>query len=39
VVWGRPGAPQKPIRATVVPAPYKKDNRRTDVSRLRSPSA
>jgi vanillate/3-O-methylgallate O-demethylase len=39
VVWGRPGAPQKPIRATVAPAPYKKDNRRTDVSRLRSPSA
>jgi vanillate/3-O-methylgallate O-demethylase len=39
VVWGRPGTPQKPIRATVAPAPYKKDNRRADVSRLAPPSA
>ena len=38
VVWGRPGTPQKPIRATVAPAPYKRDNRRADVSRL-SPTA
>jgi vanillate/3-O-methylgallate O-demethylase len=34
VLWGRPGAPQKAIRATVAPAPYKKDNRRLDVSQL-----
>jgi vanillate/3-O-methylgallate O-demethylase len=36
VIWGRPGTPQKHIRATVAPAPYKKDNRRVDVSRLPS---
>jgi vanillate/3-O-methylgallate O-demethylase len=34
VIWGNPGEPQKEIRATVAPAPYKKDNRRIDVSRL-----
>jgi vanillate/3-O-methylgallate O-demethylase len=34
VIWGRPGTPQKTIRAMVAPAPYKKDNRRADVSRL-----
>ena len=34
VIWGRPGAPQKQIRATVAPAPYKRDNRRADVTRL-----
>ena len=34
VVWGNPGKPQKNIRATVVPAPYKKDNRRADLSAL-----
>jgi glycine cleavage system aminomethyltransferase T len=34
VVWGRPGTPQKRVRATVAPAPYKRDNRRTDVSKL-----
>jgi vanillate/3-O-methylgallate O-demethylase len=34
VVWGEPGEPQKEIRATVAPAPYKKDNRRADVSRV-----
>lgn len=34
VVWGRPGTPQKHIRATVAPAPYKRDNRRVDVSTL-----
>jgi len=34
VVWGRPGMPQKHIRATVAPAPYKRDNRRADVSQL-----
>ena len=39
VVWGRPGMSQKPIRATVAPAPYKKDNRRADVSRLSPPAA
>ena len=34
VVWGNPGEPQKHIRATVAPAPYKKDNRRIDVTTL-----
>lgn len=34
VVWGRPGQPQKHIRTTVAPAPYKRDNRRVDVSKL-----
>jgi len=34
VVWGRPGGAQKQVRATVATAPYKKDNRRADVSRL-----
>lgn len=34
VVWGRPGQPQKHIRATVFPAPYKRDNRRTDVTTM-----
>lgn len=34
VTWGRPGAPQKQIRATVAPAPYKRDNRRVDVTQL-----
>ncbi len=32
VVWGNPGTPQKNIRATVAPAPYKKDNRRVDLT-------
>ncbi len=34
VVWGRPGQKQKAIRATVAPAPYKRDNRRADVGSL-----
>lgn len=34
VVWGRPTGPQKHIRAVVAPAPYKRDNRRADVTRL-----
>ena len=34
VVWGEPGEPQKEIRATVAPAPYKKDNRRSDVTKM-----
>ena len=34
IVWGRPGMPQKHIRVTVAPVPYKRDNRRLDVSRL-----
>lgn len=34
VVWGDPGEPQKEIRATVAPAPYKQDNRRIDVSKF-----
>jgi vanillate/3-O-methylgallate O-demethylase len=34
VIWGRPRTPQKTIRATVALAPYKKDNRRIDLSRL-----
>ena len=31
VVWGNPGAPEKPVRATVAPAPYKADHRRLDL--------
>jgi vanillate/3-O-methylgallate O-demethylase len=34
VVWGRPGMSQKRIRAIVARAPYKRDNRRADVSQL-----
>lgn len=34
VIWGQPGRPQKQIRATVAPAPYKQDRRRTDVGSL-----
>ncbi|WP_439030457.1 hypothetical protein [Gordonia terrae] len=32
VVWGDPGTPQKQVRATVAPAPYKEDNRRADLT-------
>ncbi len=32
VIWGNPGTPQKKVRATVAPAPYKKDNRRADLA-------
>lgn len=35
VVWGNPGHPQKRIRATVAPAPYKADNRRADLRSIR----
>lgn len=35
VVWGEPGGPQKHIRATVAPAPYKTDNRKLDLSTVR----
>lgn len=31
VLWGNPGKPQTEIKATVRPAPYKKDNRRDDL--------
>lgn len=34
VLWGSPGKPQKKIRATVAPAPYKKDNRRANLKNL-----
>jgi vanillate/3-O-methylgallate O-demethylase len=34
VVWGDPGKPQREIRATVAPAPYKTDNRRADLAAL-----
>ncbi|MDR7184348.1 glycine cleavage system aminomethyltransferase T [Microbacterium trichothecenolyticum] len=34
VVWGRPGTPQREIRATVAALPFKPDNRRVDVSQL-----
>jgi vanillate/3-O-methylgallate O-demethylase len=37
VIWGNPGSPQKEIRATVAPAPYKKDNRRADMHVLPTP--
>jgi len=34
VIWGQPGGPQKEVRATVAPAPYKQDNRRADLHAL-----
>ena len=34
LIWGNPGEPQKEIRATVAPAPYKEDKRRADLSTL-----
>jgi glycine cleavage system aminomethyltransferase T len=34
VVWGRPGTPQREIRATVGALPFKPDHRRTDVALL-----
>jgi vanillate/3-O-methylgallate O-demethylase len=36
IVWGEPGTRQKLIRATVAPAPYKKDNRWVDLTTLPS---
>ena len=35
VTWGRPRTRQKVIRAVVAPAPYKRDNRRIDVTKVR----
>ena len=34
VVWGRPGTPQREIRATVAALPFKPDHRRVDVTTL-----
>jgi glycine cleavage system aminomethyltransferase T len=34
LIWGAPGGPQKEIRVTVAPAPFKADNRRADLSVL-----
>ncbi|HET7451802.1 MAG TPA: aminomethyl transferase family protein, partial [Thermoanaerobaculia bacterium] len=34
VIWGNPGEPQREIRAKVAPAPYKRDSRRVDVTKL-----
>jgi len=34
IIWGNPGEPQKAIRATVAPAPYKSDHRRVDMTSL-----
>jgi vanillate/3-O-methylgallate O-demethylase len=34
IIWGEPGKPQKKIRAKVAQVPYKKDNRRVDVTKL-----
>jgi vanillate/3-O-methylgallate O-demethylase len=34
VLWGDPGTPQKEIRATVAPAPFKQDNRKVDIASL-----
>lgn len=36
VIWGAKGEREKAIRAVVAPAPYKKDNRRVDVTALPS---
>jgi glycine cleavage system aminomethyltransferase T len=38
VMWGQPGGVQKNIRATVAPAPFKRDNRRLDLSKLSAPA-
>jgi vanillate/3-O-methylgallate O-demethylase len=34
VIWGRPGTPQRDIRATVTALPFKPDHRRVDVTTL-----
>ncbi|MFF3371412.1 glycine cleavage T C-terminal barrel domain-containing protein [Streptomyces sp. NPDC002680] len=34
VLWGRPGTPQREIRATVTALPFKPDNRRADIAKL-----
>lgn len=34
VIWGNPGTPQREIRATVAPAPYKQDRGRVDLTTL-----
>jgi len=34
VIWGRPGTPQREIRATVTALPFKPDRRRVDVTLL-----
>lgn len=34
IVWGNPGSPQKLVRATVAPAPYKRDNRRVNLEQF-----
>lgn len=34
VLWGDPGQPQTELKATVKPAPYKKDNRRADLATI-----
>jgi vanillate/3-O-methylgallate O-demethylase len=34
VIWGRPGTPQREIRATVTALPFKPDHRRVDVTSL-----
>jgi vanillate/3-O-methylgallate O-demethylase len=36
ILWGRPGTPRKTVRATVAPAPYKKDNRKADLTTLKA---
>lgn len=36
VVWGNPGTPQREIRVTVAPAPYKPDRARIDLTTLPS---
>ena len=36
IAWGNPGTRQKLVRATVAPAPYKKDNRWVDLTTLPS---
>ena len=35
IVWGAPGHRQKEIRAVVKPAPYKPDNRKSDLHNFR----
>jgi hypothetical protein len=39
VIWGRPGTPQREIRATVTALPFKPDHRRVDVTALQAGSS
>lgn len=38
VLWGNPGQPQIELRAKIMPAPYKKDDRRRDLTKAAEPA-